>query len=129
MIEESTKEKYIRARVTKEQKEQLQKIAKDANESESEYILNSIRMRQEMPRTLLNKILKLSLKEKAQGNFEELTLEPVLDSLENTLDLVNGLDNNEESLFYEELLDWLIHYVKISGKKNTNESSYEIPDD
>lgn len=86
-------------------------------------------MRQEMPRTLLNKILKLSLKEKAQGNFEELTLEPVLDSLENTLDLVNGLDNNEESLFYEELLDWLIHYVKISGKKNTNESSYEIPDD
>ncbi|MCC4483097.1 hypothetical protein B5G22_10660 [Limosilactobacillus reuteri] len=129
MIEKSTKEKYIRARVTKEQKEQLQKIAKDANESESEYILNSIRMRQEMPRTLLNKILKLSLKEKAQGNFEELTLEPVLDSLENTLDLVNGLDNNEESLFYEELLDWLIHYVKISGKKNTNESSYEIPDD
>ena len=65
MIEKSTKEKYIRARVTKEQKEQLQKIAKDANESESEYILNSIRMRQEMPRTLLNKILKLSLKEKA----------------------------------------------------------------
>ncbi|MGO4874816.1 hypothetical protein ACTQ5U_09125 [Limosilactobacillus reuteri] len=129
MIEKSTKEKYIRARVTKEQKEQLQKIAKDANESESEYILNSIRMTQEMPRTLLNKILKLSLKEKAQGNFEELTLEPVLDSLENTLDLVNGLDNNEESLFYEELLDWLIHYVKISGKKNTNESSYEIPDD
>lgn len=129
MIEKSTKEKYIRARVTKEQKEQLQKIAKDANESESEYILNSIRMRQEMPRTLLNKILKLSLKEKAQGNFEELTLEPVLDSLENTLDLVNGLDNNEESLFYEELLDWLIHYVKISGKKNINESSYEIPDD
>ncbi|MCC4500160.1 hypothetical protein [Limosilactobacillus reuteri] len=129
MIEKSTKEKYIRARVTKEQKEQLQKIAKDANESESEYILNSIRMRQEMPRTLLNKILKLSLKEKAQGNFEELTLEPVLDSLENTLDLVNGLDSNEESLFYEELLDWLIHYVKISGKKNTNESSYEIPDD
>ena len=129
MIEKSTKEKYIRARVTKEKKEQLQKIAKDANESESEYILNSIRMRQEMPRTLLNKILKLSLKEKAQGNFEELTLEPVLDSLENTLDLVNGLDNNEESLFYEELLDWLIHYVKISGKKNTNESSYEIPDD
>lgn len=129
MIEKSTKEKYIRARVTKEQKEQLQKIAKDANESESEYILNSIRMRQEMPRTLLNKILKLSLKEKAQGNFEELTLEPVLYSLENTLDLVNGLDNNEESLFYEELLDWLIHYVKISGKKNTNESSYEIPDD
>lgn len=129
MIEKSTKEKYIRARVTKEQKEQLQKIAKDANESESEYILNSIRMRQEMPRTLLNKILKLSLKEKAQGNFEELTLEPVLDSLENTLDLVNGLDNNEESLFYEELLDWLIHYVKISGKKNTDESSYEIPDD
>lgn len=129
MIEKSTKEKYIRARVTKEQKEQLQKIAKDANESESEYILNSIRMRQEMPRTLLNKILKLSLKEKAQGNFEELTLEPVLDSLKNTLDLVNGLDNNEESLFYEELLDWLIHYVKISGKKNTNESSYEIPDD
>ena len=129
MIEKSTKEKYIRARVTKEQKEQLQKIAKDSNESESEYILNSIRMRQEMPRTLLNKILKLSLKEKAQGNFEELTLEPVLDSLENTLDLVNGLDNNEESLFYEELLDWLIHYVKISGKKNTNESSYEIPDD
>lgn len=129
MIEKSTKEKYIRARVTKEQKEQLQKIAKDANESESEYILNSIRMRQEMPRTLLNKILKLSLKEKAQGNFEELTLEPVLDSLENTLNLVNGLDNNEESLFYEELLDWLIHYVKISGKKNTNESSYEIPDD
>ena len=62
MIEKSTKEKYIRARVTKEQKEQLQKIAKDANESESEYILNSIRMRQEMPRTLLNKILKLSLK-------------------------------------------------------------------
>lgn len=129
MIEKSTKEKYIRARVTKEQKEQLQKIAKDTNESESEYILNSIRMRQEMPRTLLNKILKLSLKEKAQGNFEELTLEPVLDSLKNTLDLVNGLDNNEESLFYEELLDWLIHYVKISGKKNTNESSYEIPDD
>ena len=129
MIEKSTKEKYIRARVTKEQKEQLQKIAKDANESESEYILNSIRMRQEMPRTLLNKILKLSLKEKAQGNFEELTLEPVLDSLENTLDLVNGLDNNEESLFYQELLDWLIHYVKISGKKTTNESSYEIPDD
>ena len=129
MIEKSTKEKYIRARVTKEQKEQLQKIAKVANESESEYILNSIRMRQEMPRTLLNKILKLSLTEKAQGNFEELTLEPVLDSLENTLDLVNGLDNNEESLFYEELLDWLIHYVKISGKKNTNESSYEIPDD
>ena len=129
MIEKSTKEKYIRARVTKQQKEQLQKFAKDANESESEYILNSIRMRQEMPRTLLNKILKLSLKEKAQGNFEELTLEPVLDSLENTLDLVNGLDNNEESLFYEELLDWLIHYVKISGKKNTNESSYEIPDD
>lgn len=129
MIEKSTKEKYIRARVTKEQKEQLQKIAKDANESESEYILNSIRMRQEMPRTLLNKILKLSLKEKAQGSFEELTLEPVLDSLENTLDLVNGLDNNEESLFYEELLDWLIHYVKISGKKNTDESSYEIPDD
>ena len=129
MIEKSTKEKYIRARVTKEQKEQLQKIAKDANESESEYILNSIRMRQEMPRTLLNKILKLSLKEIAHGNLEELTLAPVLDSLENTLDLVNGLDNNEESLFYEELLDWLIHYVKISGKKNTNESSYEIPDD
>ncbi len=55
MIEKSTKEKYIRARVTKEQKEQLQKIAKDSNESESEYILNSIRMRREMPRTSLNK--------------------------------------------------------------------------
>ena len=31
MIEKSTKEKYIRARVTKEHKEQLKKIAKDAN--------------------------------------------------------------------------------------------------
>ena len=79
--------------------------------------------------TICHKILKLSLKEKAQGNFEELTLDPVLDSLENTLDLVNSLDNNEESQFYEELLDWLIHYVKISGKINTNEHGYEILDD
>lgn len=112
--------------VTKDEHKKIKDLADSNGEDVSAYIRNSIRFRNQ---SRLSELLAMSQDEKSKGNFDQLTLEPILDSLESIQDQINGLDENKEK-FYWELLEWLKDFMKDSRKRNLfNEHSYEIPDD
>lgn len=125
--EDQKRTSYIRALVTIDEHKKIKDLADSNGEDVSAYIRNSIRFRNQ---SRLSELLAMSQDEKSKGNFDQLTLEPILDSLESIQDQINGLDENKEKEFYWELLEWLKDFMKDSRKRNLfNEHSYEIPDD
>lgn len=126
-MEQSKKTTYIRARVTQNEKDEISKLANRSNEDVSTYIRNAIKYRNNSE---LASILAKSENENACGNYDQATLAPVLNTLDDLLEQINGLKGNEEQELYESLVGWLSNYMNNSAKQYLQSShNYEIPND
>lgn len=126
--EEEKRTSNIKVLFTKAEKEKIEKLASVSTGGDrSKYIRGAIRLRTQSE---LGEILAMGQGEKSKGNFGQLTLDPIIESLQGVQDQINGLDENEEKEFYWELVEWLIDFMNDSKNRNLfNEHSYEIPDD
>ncbi|NGC77500.1 hypothetical protein G5T19_02190 [Lactobacillus reuteri] len=126
-MEQSKKTTYIRARVTQNEKDKVSKLANSSSEDVSTYIRNAIKYRNHSE---LASLLAKSENESASGNYDQETLIPILNTLDDLLEQINGLKGNEEQELYESLVEWLRDYMNNSAKQYLQSNhNYEIPND
>ena len=98
--EEEKRTSNIKVLFTKAEKEKIEKLASVSTGGDrSKYIRGAIRLRTQSE---LGEILAMGQGEKSKGNFNQLTLDPIIESLKGVQDQINGLDENEEKEFYWE---------------------------